>query len=135
MQVQTLRKTASSRKGISSLSMQLKALADPTRLAILELLMNGLQCNCNLGNRLGLPINLISHHLKVLRGAGLVTFSRDEQDGRWIYYAIDAGGIASLKESLAAFLNPERIMNRPPVCGPQMAGPGGKTTTHHLQGV
>ena len=135
MQVQTLRKTASSRKGISSLSMQLKALADPTRLAILELLMNGLQCNCNLGNRLGLPINLISHHLKVLRAAGLVTFSRDEQDGRWIYYAIDAGGIASLKELLAAFLNPERIMNRPPVCGPQMAGPGGKKTTHHLQGV
>ena len=106
----------------ASLALQLKVLADPTRLAILELLMNGLQCNCNLGDRMGLPMNLVSHHLKVLREAGLVTFSRDTQDGRWIYYAIDAEGIARLNEALAAFLNPERIMNRPPVCGPKKAG-------------
>jgi len=120
-----LTKTATSRNhvgaGDSSLAQQLRVLADPTRLAILDLLMKGLQCNCNLGDSLGLPLNLVSHHLKVLRRAGLVTFSRDTKDGRWIYYAVDAGGLAQLRESLSAFLSPDKIMNRLPVCGPRSA--------------
>ena len=51
----------------ASLAAQLKVLADPSRLAILALCMSGQQCNCNLGERLGLSMNLVSHHLKVLR--------------------------------------------------------------------
>jgi DNA-binding transcriptional ArsR family regulator len=109
---------------VPSLARQLRVLADPTRLAILELLMKGLQCNCNLGDRLGLPMNLVSHHLKVLRGAGLVKFSRDTKDGRWIYYAVDAKGVAKLRGAVSSFLSPEKIMKRLAVCGPQLATTG-----------
>ena len=119
---------------VPSLAQQLRVLADPTRLAILELLMTGLQCNCNLGDRLGLPMNLVSHHLKVLRGAGLVTFSRDAQDGRWIYYAVNAEGLAQLRDALSAFLSPEKIMNRLPVCGPRTARVGSLVPTTRIKG-
>ncbi len=104
-----------------SLVQQLRVLADPTRLAILELLRQGLQCNCNLGSRLGLPMNLVSHHLKVLRRAGLVTFSRDTKDGRWIHYALNASGLSRMRRALSAFLSPENIVKRPPGCLPRTA--------------
>jgi ArsR family transcriptional regulator, arsenate/arsenite/antimonite-responsive transcriptional repressor len=110
----------------AALAAQIKVLADPTRLAILELCMSGQQCNCNLGERLGLPMNLISHHLKVLREAGLVTFSRDAHDGRWIHYVIDTAGIARLHGAVAGFLDPLRITNKPPACVPQAAKAGRK---------
>jgi ArsR family transcriptional regulator len=105
------------------LARQLRVLADPTRLAILELLMKGQQCNCNLGDRLGLPMNLVSHHLKVLRGAGFVTFSRDRKDGRWIHYAVNAGGLSRLRGALSAFLSPQRITTGLAGCGPRRAPP------------
>ena len=104
----------------SALAAQMKVIADPRRLAILELCMSGQQCNCNLGERLGLPMNLISHHLKVLRKAGLVTFSRDVHDGRWIHYAIDKDGITRLHAAVGSFLSPQRITNKPPACRPRM---------------
>jgi DNA-binding transcriptional ArsR family regulator len=43
----------------------LRVVSDPTRLAIFDLLIQGVQCNCEIGNQLGLPMNLISHHLRV----------------------------------------------------------------------
>ncbi len=42
---------------LPSLTDRLKVLADPTRLAILDLLMEGVQCNCYLGGRLGLTFS------------------------------------------------------------------------------
>lgn len=119
---------------VPSLAQRLKVLADPTRIAILELLMKGLQCNCNLGDRLGLPMNLVSHHLKVLRGAGLVTFSRAAQDGRWIYYAVNPKGLARLREAISAFLSPEKIRNRLPACGPRMARAGNLASSTVVKG-
>ena len=67
----------------------LKALSDQNRLRILDVLMQGISCNGELNDRLGLPPNLLSHHLRVLREAGLVTSRRDVIDGRWIYYEVD----------------------------------------------
>lgn len=58
----------------------LKALAEPKRLQILNLLMDGVQCNCELGEHLDMAPNLISHHLSVLRKAGLVDVERDAED-------------------------------------------------------
>ena len=100
----------------------LKVLADPTRLAILDLLMQGLQCNCFLGDRLGLPMNLISHHLKVLREANLVDVEHDLLDARWIYYSVNQKELGELREQLVSFLDPQRIQPRLPTCGPQFAG-------------
>lgn len=107
---------------LAKLANHLKVLADPTRLAILDLLMEGVQCNCYLGDRLGLPMNLISHHLKILREAGLVDFERDPLDARWIYYSVNQETLIELRKQLSAFLDPERIQPRQALCGPQFDG-------------
>jgi ArsR family transcriptional regulator len=101
------------------LSATLKVLSDPTRLAIFDLLMQGIQCNCEIGDTLKLPMNLISHHLKVLRDAGLVNAERDLVDARWVYFSINKPALNQLREQVSAFLNPERIQPRLPSCGPQ----------------
>ncbi len=59
---------------------KLKVLAEPKRLLIINLLMEGVQCNCELGGALQMAPNLISHHLSVLRQAGLVDMERDPLD-------------------------------------------------------
>lgn len=107
---------------VVDLANALKVLADPTRLAILDLLVEGVQCNCHLGDRLGLPMNLISHHLKILREAGLVNAERDLFDARWVYYSVSQKKLARLREQVSAFLDPERIRPRLAMCGPQLAG-------------
>ena len=79
---------------IDEAAVVLKALADPNRLRILAALMEGDTCNCELVERLGLPANLLSHHLKVLSEAGLINARRDRIDGRWVYYAVDRAAAA-----------------------------------------
>lgn len=98
----------------------LKVLSDPTRLAIFDLLMQGVQCNCEIGEQLGLEMNLISHHLKVLRQAGLVNVERDAVDARWMYYSVNRETLAELNAQLATFLDPRRIQPRLPSCGPRL---------------
>ena len=69
------------------------ALADSTRLAIVDRLRLGERCVTNLCAEVGAGQSLISFHLKALRDAGLV-FSR--RDGRTIWYALDPSGLARL---------------------------------------
>lgn len=97
----------------------LRALADPNRLQIFNLLMQGTQCNCELGEQLGLPPNLISHHLAVLRQAGLVETQRDAVDSRWIYYSVNRTQLEKLATALQTFLDPNRLQSRQPRCGRQ----------------
>jgi len=66
----------------------LKVLADPVRLRLLELLAtspSGEVCACDLVEPLGRSQPTVSHHLKVLREAGLV---RSERRGTWIWYSV-----------------------------------------------
>ena len=56
------------------------ALSDPARLAIVDLLCLGDAAPGELGRRLGLPSNLIAHHVKVLQTAGLLRRTRSEGD-------------------------------------------------------
>lgn len=107
--------TANTRK----LARTLQVLSDPTRLAIFDLLMQGVQCNCEIGGNLKIPMNLISHHLKILRAARLVRAERDREDARWIYYSIDRETLEELRGELGAFLDPARIQPRVPACGPR----------------
>lgn len=85
----------------------LRALADPTRLEILRLLaaQAGPVCVCDVVERFPLSQPTISHHLKVLREAGLVTVSRR---GTWAYYAVDPRGLDLLRE-LADQLTPRTL--------------------------
>ncbi len=97
----------------------LKALGDPNRLRVFDLLMQGDSCNCELNEKLGLPPNLLSHHLRVLRQAGLVRSRRDALDGRWIYYAVKKQVVAHWRAWFSAFLDPARIGERVVLCGPE----------------
>ena len=104
----------------TALANSLKILSDPSRLAIFDLLMQGVQCNCELGDQLKMPMNLISHHLKVLRDADLVIARRDKTDARWIYYSVNQKAIVQLREQIDVFLDPKRIQARQPACGPRV---------------
>jgi len=97
----------------------LKVLAEPRRLQILNLLMAGVQCNCELGDHLDMAPNLISHHLNVLRRAGLVDAERDAVDARWIYYSLNRAALTALNTAFGTFFDPARIQPRRDVCGPQ----------------
>jgi ArsR family transcriptional regulator, arsenate/arsenite/antimonite-responsive transcriptional repressor len=104
---------------LQALARQLKVLAEPKRLLILHHLMEGVQCNCELGDLLQMSPNLISHHLGVLRTAGLVDAERDPDDARWIYYSINRPALDQLNQAFGAFFDPARIQPRRLVCGPK----------------
>jgi ArsR family transcriptional regulator len=71
-----------------------KALGDPARVKILNLLAGGEPtCACELIPALGLSQPTVSHHLKKLTDAGLL---RREQRGVWAYYSIDPDAVAQL---------------------------------------
>jgi ArsR family transcriptional regulator len=79
----------------------LKVLADPARLRLLSLIQaqsDGEACVCHLTAPLGLSQPTVSHHLKVLLGAGLVA---REQRGTWAYYRVVPGALEGLRELLA----------------------------------
>lgn len=97
---------------------QLKVLAEPKRLLIFNLLMGGTQCNCELGDALQMAPNLISHHLAVLRQAGLVQVERDTLDSRWVYYSVNLTALDELRANFGAFFDPVRIQPRRQSCGP-----------------
>jgi len=101
------------------LAQVLKALADPSRLSIFNLLMEGVQCNCEIAEQLGFSLSLISHHLRVLHDAGLVQSERDEQDARWIYHSVDRQRLAQLDAAMRHLLDADRIQPRLPSCGPK----------------
>lgn len=101
--------------------MVLKALADPNRLRIFDLLLQGDSCNCELKERLGLASNLLSHHLRTLKEAGLVQDRRDVIDGRWIYYTVNKDAVTRWHAWFNHFLDPSRIQERAVLCGPEGA--------------
>ena len=111
-------RTESGSLTLLDLTGSLRVLADPTRLQILESLLGGVQCNCNIREILGLPMNLISHHLKILKEAGLVRAERDPSDARWIYYQIESEALVVLRNALYDALDPARLRPRGDTCGP-----------------
>ena len=78
-----------------------KALSDPTRREILRLLRDGAKTAGEIGAHFEMTGATISHHLSVLRGAGLIS---DDRRGKYIYYELNlsvldeiTGWIAGLK--------------------------------------
>ena len=74
---------------MQQLAERLKVLAEPKRLLILNLLMECVHCNCELGEFLDMTPSPISHHIGALRCAGLVEVAGDGIDGRWVYYPVN----------------------------------------------
>ena len=107
-----------SNEQITELGRWLKVICEPNRLLLLEKIIQGVQCNCELGDALQMAPNLISHHLTVLREAGLIETERDPMDGRWVYYSINTKAMEELKSLFGDFFNTNRIQSRKLTCGP-----------------
>ena len=86
----------------AGLARTLKAVADPARLRLLSLIAahdGGESCVCDLTGPLGLSQPTVSHHLKVLVEAGLLT---RQKRGTWAYYALVPAALDALAGVLAA---------------------------------
>ncbi len=88
---------------LEDLSRLLRAVADEKRLKMLYLLLPGELCVCKIMAALGISQALASHHLAVLRDAGLV---RDRRDARWVYYSLNPAAFRELQGLMARLGRP-----------------------------
>ncbi len=80
----------------------LKALAEPTRIRLISLIAaqpDGEACVCDLTNPVGLSQPTVSHHLKTLVDAGILT---REQRTKWAYYRLVPGALDAISTLLAS---------------------------------
>lgn len=80
----------------------LQALADPVRLRMVRRLREGEQCICRLTGDVGLSQGTVSHHMSVLKQAGLVL---DRRDARWTYYRLSPVVTAQITRTLTDLLD------------------------------
>lgn len=76
-----------------------KALADETRLQIIDMLSCGELCACKILEKFNITQPTLSYHMKILTECGLVSGVRD---GAWMRYSLNEPGIESLKQFLSA---------------------------------
>ncbi len=74
-----------------------KALADENRLQIMEVLKDGEKCACKLLEALQISQPTLSHHMKILCDAELVS---GRKEGKWMYYSLSKTGIKNAKTYL-----------------------------------
>jgi len=104
----------------AELAVPLKAVADPVRLRLLSMIASAAEgevCVCDLAGAFDLTAPTISHHLKVLRTAGLIDC---ERRGTWVYYRVVPETVARLGALFAPFT--------PPATGETGRSEPGKTT-------
>jgi ArsR family transcriptional regulator len=88
------------------MAVKLKALADPVRLQLFSAIASregGEACVCDISDGIEVSQPTVSHHLKVLRDAGLLT---SERRGSWVYYALVPEALLSLGVLLGADTRP-----------------------------
>ena len=84
-----------------TLATALQALADPARLRLLSLIAacpGSEACGCDLTAPIGLSQPTVSHHLKVMHDAGLLS---RERRGKWVYYALREDRLAAIRSILS----------------------------------
>ena len=90
-----------SRTDAETLAEALKAIADPTRLQLISLVVahqDQEACVCELTEPVGLSQPTVSHHLKVLVDAGILS---RKQRGKWAYYKLVHGTLSDLSRLIA----------------------------------
>jgi ArsR family transcriptional regulator len=80
---------SSKSKKVSNLLSLLKIVSENSRLQILCILQTGEHCVCELMEASNLSQSLISHHLKDLKNANLVS---DKKEGKWVHYSLTDEG-------------------------------------------
>ncbi|MBI5414857.1 helix-turn-helix transcriptional regulator [Candidatus Peregrinibacteria bacterium] len=86
----------------SEIVLLLKSLANDIRVDILRYLASGEKCVCHIFEHLGLPQNLVSHHLSLLRKSG---FIRARKDGKWVHYSLNPKEFRKLKAFFDTFVS------------------------------
>lgn len=90
----------------AELAKKLKALADPVRLRLFSAIAShagGEACVCDISGGIDVSQPTVSHHLKVLRDAGLLTSQRRAS---WVYYAVVPAALGELSTLLALNIAP-----------------------------
>lgn len=82
---------------MSRMSTMLKALSDPTRFKIMELLLENNYCVGAVAKRLNITESAVSQHLKILRDAGMIV---GKKIGYFVHYEVDASSLLSLAASI-----------------------------------
>lgn len=85
----------------ASMASAFSALGDPVRLRIVSILAaspDGAACGCDMEKPLGLSQPTVSHHLKILREAGLI---EGEREGRWVHYRIVPERLEDIRDAIA----------------------------------
>jgi ArsR family transcriptional regulator len=77
-------------------------LLEPQRIKVLRLLRGGELCVCEIERSLGIPQNLVSHHLRVLREMGLVAARKE---GQFVHYSRVEDRIHELMQALKELLS------------------------------
>ncbi len=91
-----------------ALAARFKALADPSRVAIVNRLARAEDvCVCDFIGTLGLAQPTVSHHLKVLRQAGLVEVARKR--GTWVHYRLVPEAVSELAFALGGEPTPTEV--------------------------
>lgn len=83
-----------------------KALADPCRLKILSLLLAGELCACEIMIGVDRPQSSTSHHLSILKDAGLI---KERKDGRWSRYRLSEGAVIEMLNLARILMQSSRI--------------------------
>ena len=87
-----------------------KALSDENRIRILKMLHSGEKCACKLLEEMHITQPTLSHHMKILCDAGIVT---SRKEGKWIHYSICCEGICRVRGLMKEVLSTEHF---PAVC-------------------
>jgi DNA-binding transcriptional ArsR family regulator len=80
-------------KALHSETRIFKALSDPNRLKIVKLLKEGELCACELTIVLSSSQSTVSHHLSVLKSAGLI---KERKEGKWSYFRLSDGAVIEI---------------------------------------
>ena len=83
-----------------------KALSDENRIRILKSLRSGEKCACNLLKELNISQPTLSHHMKILCDARLVTARKE---GKWMHYTICCEGACRTRRLIRSLLSPENM--------------------------
>lgn len=74
-----------------------KALGDPKRVMIVDMLSCGELCACKILEEFAMSQSTLSHHMKILCECGLVV---GRNEGKWIHYSLNEAGVAGIKQFL-----------------------------------
>jgi len=86
-----------STKDLTQAARWFHALADETRLRIIDCLLECEQCVCDLTEALQAGQSRLSFHLKILKEAGIL---KDRREGRWIYYSLNKEAFEQIEDLL-----------------------------------